>query len=102
MADLLTITPQGLYCERGGFHVDPWEPVPLAVLTHAHADHAREGSAAYLCAEPGVTIARHRLPGASVGAWPYGERRTLGDVQLSFHPAGHVLGSAQLRLEADG
>src|SRR5262249_31422555 len=78
------------------------EPVPLAVLTHAHADHAREGSAAYLCAEPGVTIARHRLPGASVGAWPYGERRTLGDVQLSFHPAGHVLGSAQLPLEADG
>jgi putative mRNA 3-end processing factor len=102
MADLLTMTPQGLYCARGGFHVDPWEPVRHAVLTHAHADHAKEGSAAYLCAEPGLPIARHRLPGAVVEAWPYGERRTLGEVQLSFHPAGHVLGSAQLRLEAGG
>ena len=102
MADLLTITPQGLYCARGGFHVDPWEPVPRAVLTHAHADHAREGSAAYLCAAPGLPVARHRLPGATVEAWPYGECHAVGEVQLSFHPAGHVLGSAQLRVEADG
>ena len=102
MADLLTITPQGLYCDRGGFHIDPWQPVPRAVLTHAHADHAREGSAAYLCAAPGLGVARHRLPGAPVEGWPYGERRPVGGVQLSFHPAGHVLGSAQLRIEAEG
>lgn len=102
MADLLTITPQGLYCARGGFHVDPWAPVPRAVLTHAHADHARQGSAAYLCAAPGLPIARHRLPGTVIESWEYGERRSMGDVQLSFHPAGHVLGSAQLRVEAEG
>jgi putative mRNA 3-end processing factor len=72
------------------------------VLTHAHADHARQGSGAYLCAAPGLPIARQRLPGAVVEGWPYSERRTMGDVQLSFHPAGHVLGSAQLRIEAAG
>ncbi|HVP60771.1 MAG TPA: ligase-associated DNA damage response exonuclease [Myxococcaceae bacterium] len=102
MADLLTMTPQGLYCARGGFHVDPWQPVAHAVLTHAHADHAREGSAAYLCSGPGLPVVRHRLPGAVIEAWQYGERHRMGDVQLSFHPAGHVLGSAQLRIEADG
>jgi len=102
MADLLTMSPEGLYCARGGFHVDPWGPVPRAVLTHAHADHAREGSAAYLCAVPGLPVARYRLPGAPVEAWPYGEQRAVGEVQLSFHPAGHVLGSAQLRIEAHG
>jgi putative mRNA 3-end processing factor len=72
------------------------------VLTHAHADHAREGSAAYLCAAAGLPILRHRLAGAALEGLPYGERRTLGDVRLSFHPAGHVLGSAQLRIEASG
>ena len=102
MADLLVLTPQGLHCPRGGFHIDPWEPVPRAVLTHAHADHARPGSSAYLCAEPGVAIARLRLAGATVEGWPYGERRRLGEVTVSLHPAGHVLGSAQVRLEADG
>ena len=102
MADLLTMSPQGLYCARGGFHVDPWTPVPRAVLTHAHADHAREGNGSYLCAAPGLGIVQHRLPGTVIEAWQYGERHTVGEVQLSFHPAGHVLGSAQLRLEAEG
>ena len=102
MPDLLTMTPQGLHCARGGFHVDPWAPVPRAVLTHAHADHAREGSAAYLCAAPGLPVARQRLPGTVIEAWEYGEQHSMGDVQLSFHPAGHVLGSAQLRIEAAG
>jgi putative mRNA 3-end processing factor len=102
VTDLLVLTPQGLHCPRGGFHIDPWEPVPRAVLTHAHADHARPGSAAYLCADPGAVIARHRLEGATVESWPYGERHQLGEVTVSFHPAGHVLGSAQVRLEAGG
>jgi len=102
MADLLTVTPQGLYCARGGFHVDPWEPVDRAVLTHAHADHAREGSGSYLCAAPGLPVLRHRLRDSRLEAWPYGERRRLGQVSLSFHPAGHVLGSAQLRIEDGG
>lgn len=102
MAELLTLTPQGLHCPRGGFHIDPWEPVPRAILTHAHADHARPGSAAYLCAEPGLTIARHRLEGARVEGWAYGEQHRLAELTVSLHPAGHVLGSAQVRLEADG
>jgi putative mRNA 3-end processing factor len=102
MSDLLTVTADGLYCSLGGFHIDPWRPVERAVLTHAHADHARPGSAAYLCAESGLAVARHRLPEAIVEGWPYGERRRLGGVDLSFHPAGHVLGSAQIRIEADG
>jgi putative mRNA 3-end processing factor len=102
VAELLTVTPQGLHCPRGGFHIDPWEPVPRAVLTHAHADHARPGSAAYLCAEPGLAVARHRLEGAPVEGWPYGEQRRLGEVTVSLHPAGHVLGSAQIRIEAAG
>jgi putative mRNA 3-end processing factor len=102
MSDLVTVTADGLFCPRGGFHIDPWRPVERGVLTHAHADHARPGSAAYLCAESGLAVARHRLPEATVEGWPYGERRRLGEVDLSFHPAGHVLGSAQIRIEAEG
>jgi len=102
MSDLVTVTADGLFCSRGGFHIDPWRPVERAVLTHAHADHARPGGAAYLCAEPGLAVARHRLPESIVEGWPYGDRRRLGEVDVSFHPAGHVLGSAQIRVEADG
>ncbi|HMK73651.1 MAG TPA: ligase-associated DNA damage response exonuclease [Myxococcaceae bacterium] len=102
MADLVTVTPEGLYCPPGGFHIDPWLPVARAVLTHAHADHARPGSGAYLCAAPGLEVARHRLPEGTIEALAYGERRRMGDVDLSFHPAGHILGSAQVRLEHRG
>jgi len=102
MPDLVTVTAEGLCCPRGGFHIDPWRPVERALLTHAHADHARPGNASYLCAEAGLSVARHRLPEATVEGWPYGERRRLGEVEVSFHPAGHVLGSAQIRIEADG
>ena len=81
-------------------------PVPRALLTHAHADHAYAGSASYLCASPGVAIARHRLGGADggvdVAGMPYGEVRRLGDANVSFHPAGHVLGSAQIRIDVGG
>jgi len=102
VAELITVTPEGLSCAPGGFHIDPWLPVARAVLTHAHADHARPGSGAYLCARAGLEVARHRLPGARLEAVEYGERRRLGDVDLTLHPAGHVLGSAQVRLERRG
>lgn len=93
----------GLYCEPGGFHVDPWRPARLAVITHAHADHARPGCERYLAAEASVPLLRHRLgPGADVAGLPYGERTRLGGVTVSLHPAGHVLGSAQVRIEAGG
>jgi len=98
---LLTETSSGLWCAAGRFHIDPWEPVERAVITHAHGDHARPGSGAYLCATPSSTLLRHRFgPDAVIESVPYGEVLAVGDVRLSFHPAGHVLGSAQIRIES--
>lgn len=98
--DLLEVSEAGLHCPAGAFHVDPWGPVPLAVITHAHGDHARPGSAEYLCAAPGEGILRRRLgPEAPIRALPYGQPLQLGSVTISLHPAGHVLGSAQVRVE---
>ncbi len=99
---LLVSTREGLWCPAGGFHIDPWRPVARAVLTHAHADHARPGSATYLTAAPGVAVAALRVGAAAVSGLSYGERVTLGDVQVSFHPSGHLLGSAQVRIEHRG
>ncbi len=95
-------TPRGLFCEAGNFHIDPWQPVERALITHAHSDHARPGSSAYLCASPGATVLRHRLPDAIVETVDYGETISIRDVRVSFHPAGHILGSAQIRLELAG
>jgi putative mRNA 3-end processing factor len=102
MPDLVHVSAEGLRCDAGGFSVDPIQPVPLAVLTHAHADHARPGSGRYVAPLGSVPILRHRLPDADVTGLPYGERVRIGDTTISFHPAGHVLGSAQLRIEAGG
>ena len=103
MADLVVSTPVGLYCPTGGFHVDPWGPAERALLTHVHADHACPGSAAYLCTEASAPFVRRRLgDGAAVQAAAYGEPIRLGDTVVSFHPAGHILGSAQIRIEAGG
>jgi putative mRNA 3-end processing factor len=99
---LLTLTPAGLCCPQADFFVDPWQPVARAVVTHAHGDHLTPGSASYLVAAPGVELARARLPGAAVEALPYGERRFLNGVTVSLHPAGHILGSAQVRIEHRG
>jgi putative mRNA 3-end processing factor len=97
---VLIETPDGLYCEDGGFHLDPWGAVSRAVVTHAHGDHARAGSAAYLCAEQSVPLLRRRFgPDAIVEGVPYGRSLALGATTVSFHPAGHILGSAQLRIE---
>lgn len=100
--DLLLSTPAGLLCPQGGFHVDPWGPAETAVLTHAHADHARPGARSYLCAEPCVPLLRRLGPEARIRGVPYGERIALGSVTVSLHPAGHVLGSAQVRIEHAG
>lgn len=101
--DLLTLTPGGLYCPLGDFYVDPWLPVPRAVITHAHADHARPGSGRYLTTPEGRSVLQHRMgPDAIVDTLPYGESLSLGGVQVSLHPAGHVLGSAQVRIEHQG
>jgi putative mRNA 3-end processing factor len=93
----------GLYCAAGGFHIDPWEPVERAVISHAHGDHLRHGSRAYLCAEAGERLVRHRLGDAArIESAPYGTPVTINGVRVSFHPAGHILGSAQVRVEHRG
>ena len=93
---VITATSDGLWFEAGGFHVDPWRPVDRAVVTHAHSDHARPGCGHYLAAAPGTDIMRIRLDGdASIETLPYGETTEINGVRVSFHPAGHLLGSAQ-------
>lgn len=103
MADLLQITARGLYCAEGDFYIDPWRRVPRAVITHAHSDHARRGSEHYLCASRGIGVLRERLGAKiSVEGAQFGESIFLNGVKVSFHPAGHVLGSAQVRVEHAG
>ena len=100
---LIEPTAAGLYCAAGRFHIDPWEPVERAVITHAHGDHLRKGSRAYLCADAALRLVQHRLDtSAIVEAVPYGEAASINGVRVSLHPAGHILGSAQVRVEHRG
>jgi putative mRNA 3-end processing factor len=101
---LLRATDRGLYCEAGDFFVDPWAPVPRAVVTHAHSDHLTWGCDAYLVSAEGAAVSRERLGrwASGVEAVAYGETRTINGVRISLHPAGHILGSAQVRLEQGG
>lgn len=100
---LLRMTTAGLYCEAGGFHIDPTSPVAQAVITHGHADHLTRGCRRYLTAEDGREIVANRLPPhAVITTVRYGETVTLNGVRVSLHPAGHVLGSAQVRVEHQG
>jgi putative mRNA 3-end processing factor len=100
---LVETSARGLYCAAGDFYIDPWQPVQTAVITHAHGDHLRQGNARYILARAGLPIARARLQGAAdILGLDYGSRITLGEVTLSLHPAGHILGSAQVRLEHRG
>ena len=100
---VLELTASGLYCPAGGFHVDPWEPVPRAVVTHAHGDHLRWGCDAYLVSAAGERVTRRRLPDdATVETVPYGEAIALDETRVSLHPAGHILGSSQVRIEGAG
>lgn len=103
MSPLLQLTESGLYCAEGDFYVDPWGPVHRAVVTHAHADHARAGCTEYLTARSGQEVLRARLgPDAAIDTLDYGQGMTLGGVSISLHPAGHILGSAQVRIERRG
>ena len=100
---LLKHTPRGLYCEAGDFYIDPWRPVSRAVITHAHSDLARPGHGAYLATPNAIGVLKARLgANATINTLPYAETIHINDVALSFHPAGHVLGSAQVRLECRG
>ena len=101
-ADLVVQRPEGLYCPPGGFYIDPWRPVARAVITHAHSDHARPGNGHYLAATPAEGVLRARLGDIVLQTLPYGEALVHNGVRISLHPAGHVLGSAQVRLEHEG
>jgi len=100
---LVEPTEHGLYCAAGDFHVDPWRPVPRAVVTHAHSDHATWGCDTYLCASRGLDVLSQRLaPGASIEGLDWNTPVDINGVRVSLHPAGHILGSAQVRLEHNG
>ncbi len=100
MGSLFVTDEHGLYCPDGGFYIDPWHGVERAIITHAHSDHARWGSGSYLCSDVGSELLRLRVGhDASIEGIAYGESRLIGDVRVSLHPAGHILGSAQIRCE---
>lgn len=99
---LVTFNENGIYCERGDFYVDPWKPVKRALITHGHADHSRHGNDHYLCTDIAAPVIRHRLGAVDLDTVRYGEKRVINGVSVSFHPAGHIIGSAQVRLEHGG
>jgi putative mRNA 3-end processing factor len=100
--DLIASTDRGLYCAAGDFHIDPWRPVSRAIITHAHSDHARFGSDVYVCHRDTAPILRKRLGDVTIETAIYGQILTRNGVELSFHPAGHMLGSAQVRVAWKG
>jgi putative mRNA 3-end processing factor len=100
---MVVVRKEGLYCVPGDFYIDPWRPVERAIITHAHGDHARYGSRRYLTAAPGVGVLRTRMgEDAVIDALEYGEKVVHNGVTVSLHPAGHVLGSSQVRMECGG
>lgn len=116
-SSLVTPTEHGLYCPEGDFHIDPWKPVERAIVTHAHSDHATPGCARYLCSTRGLRVLRERIsPLPLVGGGrgrvfssdliidtvDWNTPTTINSVRVSLHPAGHILGSAQVRLEHKG
>ncbi|HEY0180758.1 MAG TPA: ligase-associated DNA damage response exonuclease [Dokdonella sp.] len=99
---LVQLRPEGLYCPVGDFHIDPWRPVRRAVITHGHGDHARAGMGEYHCSPGSLPILRWRLGEQRYRVHGHGEPFQLGGARVSLHPAGHVLGSVQVRIEAGG
>jgi len=103
MSQLLEFTNRGIYCEAGDFYIDPWKPVHRAIITHAHSDHAYYGHDLYLAQRQSVPVLKYRL-GNDITVQPleYGELLLQNGVKISLHPAGHIIGSAQVRVEHDG
>lgn len=102
MADLVILTDHGLYCPQADLYIDPWKGVKKAIITHGHSDHARSGSENYLCHHQSIPILKSRLGNIAVQGLDYRETFTINGVTISLHPAGHVVGSAQVRLEYKG
>lgn len=99
---LLTFTDKGIYCEAADVYIDPWRPVDKALITHGHADHSRWGHKAYLCTPSAAPVIRHRLGIVNLETVAYGQPLLINGVRFSFHPAGHIIGSAQIRVEYKG
>lgn len=99
---LLEFTDRGIYCPPADVYIDPWRPVKRALITHGHADHARWGHKHYLCTKLAKPVIRYRLGPIQIDTVAYGETRTINGVRFSFHPAGHIIGSAQIRVEHKG
>jgi putative mRNA 3-end processing factor len=100
---MLVLTEKGLFCNRGNFYIDPRGRVDHAVITHAHSDHARRGSQQYYTVASGASLLKARLgKNINVKSFSYGEIFQLNDIKISFHPAGHILGSSQVRMEFGG
>lgn len=101
--NLIQFTERGLYVEQADVYIDPWKPVKKALITHGHSDHARYGSKEYLCTQLSVPILKHRLGSHNlIKGLRYGEEININGVKFSFHPAGHIIGSAQIRVEYKG
>jgi putative mRNA 3-end processing factor len=99
---VLRVTDRGIWCPAGGFFIDPWRPVDRAVITHGHSDHARPGHGAYLATPGAAPAIRHRLGPIALETLAYGRPLRIGDATVSLHPAGHLPGSAQVRVERGG
>src|SRR5690606_28046095 len=99
---LITFSSKGIYCKQAGVYIDPWKPVKRALITHAHADHARPGMSKYLAHTDSLPVMRHRLGDIHIEGITYGKTVIINGVSVSFHPAGHAPGSAQIRLEYKG
>ena len=99
---LLEFTPKGIYCRQADVYIDPWKPVKRALITHGHADHSRSGHEHYLCTEAAEPVIRYRLGKINLSSIPFGKNLKINEVNISFHPAGHIVGSAQIRVEYRG
>lgn len=99
---LLQFTPKGIYCAQAEVYLDPWRPVKRALITHGHADHARWGHEYYITQNTNVPILKHRLGVENVEGKKWSEQFSINQVTFSFHPAGHIIGSAQIRVEYKG
>ncbi|MCA6073703.1 ligase-associated DNA damage response exonuclease [Fulvivirga sedimenti] len=100
---LLEFTEKGIYCSHADVYIDPWKPVKKALITHGHADHSRPGHQYYLATPEAAPIIRYRLGNEiRIQTLPFGSAQTINGVKFSFHPAGHIIGSAQVRVEYKG
>lgn len=99
---MLQFKSKGLYCPQADIYIDPWKPVKRALITHGHADHSKWGHQHYLCTHSAKPVIQYRLGNINIESVAYGETVTINGVKFSFHPAGHIVGSAQIRMEYKG